>query len=63
MDLGNIVQEIFSTLGNFINSALAFVINLFNSLFSFLPANLRTGVGVLAFIVIAVIIFFLWGRD
>jgi hypothetical protein len=63
MDLGNIAQQIISTLGNFINSALAIVIRLFDSLFNFLPANLRTGVGVLAFIVLAVIFFFLWRRD
>jgi hypothetical protein len=63
MDVGNMAQQIISTLGNFINSALAVVIHLFDSLFSFLPANLRTGVGVLAFIIIVVIIFFLWRRD
>jgi hypothetical protein len=63
MDIGNMVQQILSTIGNFINSALAMVIQLFDSLFSFLPSNLRTGMGVLALIIIVVIFFFLWRRD
>jgi hypothetical protein len=63
VDIGNMVQQILSTIGNFLNSALAMVIHLFDSVFSFLPGNLRTGVGVLAFIIIVVIIFFLWRRD
>jgi hypothetical protein len=63
MDLGNSAQEIISTLGNFINNALGLLIDLFNSVFGFLPPNLRTGVEVLLAIIIGVIIFFLWRRD
>jgi hypothetical protein len=63
MDLGAMVQEILSTVGNFLNNILGMVINLFNTLFSFLPPNLRTGFGVVVLIVVGVIIFFLWNRD
>jgi hypothetical protein len=63
MDFGNIAQEIISTVGGFINTILGGVIRLFNSLFGFLPAHLRTGVGVVVIIIIGVVIYFLWGRD
>jgi hypothetical protein len=63
MDLGAMVQEILSTVGNFLNNILGMVINLFNTFFSFLPPNLRTGFGVVVLIVVGVIIFFLWNRD
>jgi hypothetical protein len=63
MDLGETVQQILSVVGDFLNTILAGVINLFHSIFNFLPPNLRTGVGVVVLIVIGVIIFFLWPRD
>jgi hypothetical protein len=63
MDLEETVRQILSVIGDFLNSLLALIINFFNSAFSFLPAHLRTGVGVIAFIVIVIIIFMLWRRD
>jgi hypothetical protein len=63
MDLGNMVQQILSTIGDFINNALGMLMRLFDSLFSFLPANLRVGAEVLLFIIVGAIIFFLWKRD
>jgi hypothetical protein len=63
MNLGDTVQQVLSVVGNFLNTILGAVINLFNTIFSFLPPNLRTGVGVVVFIVILVIIFILWRRD
>jgi hypothetical protein len=63
MDIEGMVLEFLSTLGNLLNTFLGAVINLFNSLFNFLPPNLRTGFGVVVLIIIGVIIFFLWRRD
>ena len=57
------LSEIISTVGGLLNTILAALVNFFNAIFSFLPAHLRTGVGVVAFIVLGVIIFFLWRRD
>lgn len=63
MDLEGTARELLATVGNFLNTILGGVVNLFNSFFSFLPENLRTGFGVVVLIVIGVIIFFLWRRD
>jgi hypothetical protein len=63
MDLEGMASELLSTVGNFLNTILGGVVNLFNSFFSFLPPNLRTGFGVVVFILIGIIIFFLWRRD
>lgn len=66
MDTGNfeeMAMEIISTVGDFLNTLLAGLVNVFNAVFSFLPPHLRTGFGVVAFIIIGVIIFFLWRRD
>ena len=63
MDLGETVSQILRVIGDFLNTILGGVINLFNSIFNFLPPHLRTGVGVVVVIIIGVIIFFLWPRD
>jgi hypothetical protein len=63
MDIEGMASEIISTLGDFINTFLGALINLFNSVFNFLPPHLRTGFGVVALIIVGVIIFFLWRRD
>jgi hypothetical protein len=63
MDIEGMALEFIRTVGDFINTILAALINLFNSVFNFLPQNLRTGFGVVVFIIIGVIIFFLWRRD
>ncbi len=63
MDIEGMATELLSTVGNLLNTFLAAVINLFNSLFNFLPPHLRTGFGVVVLIVVGVIIFFLWRRD
>jgi hypothetical protein len=63
MDLESTARELFATVGDFLNSILGGVVNLFNSFFSFLPENLRTGFGVVVFIVIGIIIYFLWPKD
>ena len=63
MDIEGMALELISTVGNFINFILGALINLFNSVYKFLPQNLRTGFGVVVLIVVGVIIFFLWRRD
>ena len=63
MDIEGMASEFISTVGNLLNSFLGAVINLFNSLFNFLPPHLRTGFGVVVLIIGGVIIFFLWRRD
>jgi hypothetical protein len=63
MDLESTARELLATVGDFFNSILGGVVNLFNSFFGFLPPNLRTGFGVVVFIIIGIIIFFLWRRD
>jgi len=63
MNLGDTVQQILSTIGNFLNNLLAEFINLFDRVFSFLPPNLRTGVEIVVVIIVLVIIYFLWRRD
>jgi hypothetical protein len=63
MDVEGMASEFISAVGDFINIILGALINLFNSVFNFLPPNLRTGFGVVVLIIIGVIIFFLWRRD
>ena len=63
MDLEGMASEILSTVGNFLNTILGWVVNLFSTLFGFLPPHLRTGFGVVVLIIIGVIISFLWRRD
>jgi hypothetical protein len=63
MDIEGMASELLSTVGGFLNTILGALINLFNSVFNFLPPNLRTGFGVVVLIIVGVIIFFLWRRD
>ena len=57
------ISGILSTIWGWFNLFLEYVIRFFDAVFSFLPQHLRTGFGVVAFVIVGVIIFFLWKRD
>jgi hypothetical protein len=63
MDIEGMASEFIRMVGDFINTILGALINLFSSVFNFLPPNLRTGFGIVVLIIVGVIIFFLWRRD
>jgi hypothetical protein len=63
MDLEGMASDILRTVGDFLNTILGGIVNLFSTLFGFLPPNLRTGFGIVVLIIIGVIISFLWRRD